>query len=140
MSRGLGLTEAQFGELYGSAQEDIMGDAYIVGNGRIVAYEGFGDPVSTLERDYDTGVSYEDAVAESKTLMPTDAVFQEQYVNEADLVVDVYSSEWLTGQFPNPNEWINAEPGVFTVSYGAYNPALGVEEVTRWVMATGNNP
>lgn len=89
---------------------------------------------------YDTGVSYEEAAAESKTVMPTDAVFQQHYVSEADLVVDVYSSEWLKGQFPDPDDWINAEPGTFIVIYGAYNPALGVEEVTRWVMATGNNP
>ena len=140
MSGGLGLTEAQFSELYGTPQEDLMGNAYAVENGRVVARENYGDPVGAIDRYYDTGVSYEEAVADSKTLMPTDAVYREQYVNEADLVVDVYSSEWLKAQFPDPDEWINAEPGTFIVTYGAYNPALGVDQVTHWVMATGNNP
>lgn len=138
-SRGLGMTEEQFGDLYGNPQEDMMGNAHAVGNGIIVAYEAFGSPVSTVERIFDTGVSFDDARAESTKFRPTDAVYMETFVSDGGVTVDMYSSEWLKEQFPNVDLWVNTEPGVFTVGYSGYNPAAGINEVTRWVMATGNN-
>jgi hypothetical protein len=140
ISGGLGLTAEQFGARYGAPQEDIMGSAYTVANGSIVAYDKLGDPIKIVERTFNTSVSYDDAVLTSASLMPSDAVYVGQYVSESDLIVDTYTSEWLMGQFPDPEDWTNADPGTFIVIYGAYNPALGNEQVTRMVLAIGNNP
>ena len=139
-SKGLGLMEDAFPALYGAAAEDIMGKAYVVPGGTLVAYASFGDPVGTVERTFAPGVSYEDAVLASASLMPSDAVASGQYVSDADLVVDVYTSEWLRGKFSDADDWTDADPGTFIVIYGAYNPALGNTQVTRMVLAIGNNP
>ena len=139
-SKGLGLMENAFPALYGAASDDIMGKAYVVPGGTLVAYASFGDPVGTVERTFSPGVSYEDAVLASASLMPSDAVAAGQYVSDADLVVDIYTREGLRGKFPDADDWTDADPGTFIVIYGAYNPALGNTQVTRMVLAIGNNP
>lgn len=139
-SKSLGLMEDDFPALYGAAGEDIMGAAYTVSGGKLIAYSSFGDPVSLVERTFSPGVSYEDAVVASQLLMPSDAIAVGQYVSVADIVVDVYTSEWLRAQFPDPDDWINSDPGTFIVEYGSYNPALGNDQVTRMLIGIGNNP
>jgi len=144
-TQGLGLTTAELTARYGAPLEDIMGDAYDgdayeVGNGKLVAYSLLGDPAPIIERIFILPVSYSDAVMASRTLMPDDAVTVGQYVNDADIVVDVYTSEWLSTKYSDPEDWEGAAPGTFTVSYGAYNPMLGTDQVTVMMLVLGDAP
>lgn len=139
-TQGLGLTVDELNAVYGMPGENMMGDEYEVGNGHLIAYTLLGDPAPIIERTFTTAVSYNDAVFASQMLIPSDAVAIGQYVNDADIVVDVYTSAWLISQFPDPDDWREAEPGTFVVSYGAYNPMLGTDQVNVMMLGLGNAP
>jgi hypothetical protein len=72
---------------------------------------------------------------------PVDAILLETYLTQVGSTVDLFYSASLADQFPaNSDMWINGEPGQFIIGYGGYNPANGINEVTRIVMGLGNNP
>ena len=82
------------------------------------------------------GATLEEARRVGSGLIPLDSVLVETYSPEdmPELIVDLYSSEWLRGQFAS-DVWIGGEPGEFTVIYGVFDG-----QVPRVVIGTGNNP
>jgi hypothetical protein len=139
-SGGLGLPLEAFEAVYGQGMDDPTGTVYPIANGRISVSTGAASRVNIIARFFDEGVSIEKATAAGLALAPADAVLVETYVDDpGGITVDLYSSASLAAQFPD-DAWTNGEPGNFTVSYSADNPAVDVNVVTRLLIVLGNNP
>jgi hypothetical protein len=147
-SGGLGLTVDEFHARYGTGEPDILGEVIETGNGRIVFMATEEGKVDFIERYFNQGVSFEDARFAGRQLAPADAVLLETSFTQAGSTVDLFHSPSLEAAFPPAmliddtefSTWTNGEPGQFTIGYGGYNPANGINEVTRIVMGLGNNP
>ena len=147
-SGGLGLTEDEFHVRYGTGEPHILGEDIKAGNGGIIVSVTEEGKVDTIERYFNAGVSFEDARFIGLQLAPADAVLVETYLTQVGSTVDLFYSASLEAQFPPTrlsgdtelSTWPNGQPGQFFIGYGGYNPANGINEVTRIVMALGNNP
>jgi hypothetical protein len=149
-SRGLGLPIEEFYARYGEAVPDPVmdGESIFTSNGRIRVRAAGNDKVNAVTRYFDQGVTFEDARATGLGFAPADSVLVQTYTTSVGSTVDLYYSPSLEAQFSESEviegmefpTWVNGEPGQFIIGYGGYNPANGVNEVTRIVMALGNNP
>ena len=135
-SGGIGLSRAAWEAVHGPPGTDPLGYIpyetgkyrLIYGNGNVWMIDVRCEPSSP--------VSLDAARAESKRLIPADAVFVRTYVtsNSLRLLVDLYKSESLKSQFP-ADRWPGGEPGDIFVVYG---PAASASRVTRIVVGAGN--
>lgn len=149
-SGGLGLPIDDFHARYGEAVPDTVmyGEVIPAANGRIRVGAAGNDRVNSVTRYFDQGVAFEEARAVGLAFAPADAVLVESYTTSVGSTADLYYSAALAAQFDATHEidgmefptWVNGEPGQFIIGYGGYNPANGVNEVTRIVMGLGNNP
>jgi len=95
------------------------------------------DLISHLELNFDEPYpTLETALDEAAKLIPVDSVFIRTYSPEGmpDLVVSLYSSEYLRERFP-ADAFIEAEPGEFIMI-----AADAEGGVSRVVLALGNHP
>lgn len=147
-SRSIGLTFAEAQAIYGPSQPDLLGRAWDISGGRLVLGRESEVGCRYAERFFDPGLRFETAQSHVRRLAPRDAVLVRTY-ESMDRTIELFHSDWLERRFAgvmldagNGEEidpWINGEPGQFAVSYGAYNPAAGMDVVGRVVMGTGNN-
>lgn len=149
-SGGLGLPIGEFYARYGEAVPDTVmyGEVIPTANGRIRVGAANNDRVNSVTRYFDQGVAFEEARATGLGFAPADSVLVQSYTTSVGSTADLYYSAALATQFAETEDidgmefptWVNGEPGQFIIGYGGYNPANGVNEVTRIVMALGNNP
>jgi hypothetical protein len=84
--------------------------------------------VNIIARFFDEGVALEEAMAAGGPWpRPTPFSSRRTWTTPRDHV-NLYSSASLAAQFPD-DAWTNGEPGNFTVSYSADNPAVDVNVV-----------
>ena len=107
-------------------------------DGRYRVAEGDGN-LWSVKRRWEDGVGLVEARAEGWGLAPADAPRGETSVSEAGATVDLYLNEILRRRFPD-GDWTGGRPGNFIVTDGGYGTAPGIDEVTRMVVAIGNNP
>ncbi len=149
-SGGLGLPIEEFYARYGEAAPDPVMDGEVIrtANGRIRVRAAGNDKVNAVTRYFDEGVTFDEARATGLGFAPADSVLLQTYTTSVGSTVDLYYSPSLEAQFSETHDvdgmefptWVNGEPGQFIIGYGGYNPANEVNEVTRIVMALGNNP
>ncbi len=87
-----------------------------------------------IERQWPTGQGTSDIEAAIAALVPDDRDLVDTFATSGgDRTARVYTSAWLAGLF-GAEQWGGADPGTFLVTFNASG------EVTRLVIATGNNP
>jgi hypothetical protein len=140
-SGGLGLSRQAWEDRHGAPGQKIGGFISYEGTTYAVAYQM--DNVWHLEKSWgSTGVSLDEARAESKTLIPSDSQLQQTYTSANDQLVDLYTSEALKSRFPESQQlgsmtlsmWPGGEPGDFIVIYRRTG-----DRVTSIVLGIGNN-
>lgn len=134
VSQGLGLSQEQWEQRYGPAQQDLPG--FVRYGPYVVAFRD--GNAWYIERQWTTAdPSYPDAARiEGETLAPSDRSLVHTYSPEGrpETVVHLYASESLKGRF-GADVWTGGEPGNFTIQYSVFDG-----DVTRMIVATGNNP
>ena len=149
-SGGLGLDLDAWEAIHGEGEEDAVPGWRSYDDRRYVVAGTLEGRIDHLERHWEEGegVTFEEARAESRRLMPADAQLVETYQLPGGYTVDLYVSASLAQRFPDTVEidgsefstWVGGEPGNFTVGFGDYGTTPEVDRVTWIVMAIGNNP
>lgn len=133
LSKGIGVTRAQWESVYGEGEYDGFFTNY--GDYSALYNE---DSIFQVEHNQSDGLAPNVAEAIIASLIPSDAVLIDTYSPDGvpEKTVNVYESAWLGQQFTSDSwVWFGEEPGVFIVSYNSYESG-----VSRIIVATGNNP
>lgn len=95
------------------------------------------DRAQLIEWTHAQPVAPEQVRQEAAALLPADAKLIRTYHPEGmpELTVDLYSSPWLAGRFPDGPWYGGAEPGQFILDF-----AVNGGKTQRVVLATGNLP
>jgi hypothetical protein len=146
-SGGLGLASNEWEAAHGKG-EGSSGTGYYVeykdSQGFVVYAVTYNDAkpkrIEQLIRRWERqAIPLEQARAETKTLLPFDAVLIRSYTPRLQDTADLYRSEWLKAQFPS-GPWSKGEPGDFTVLHQQTPDVRRGTVSTQIVIKTGNNP
>lgn len=143
VSGGLGLTKANWEESHVQTELDV----FTIGTGYDEKFDVvYLDDVIWLIYQYfdsDVGTTLEIIETQTKSLIPADSIFVQQYLPEGmpEVIVDIYHSKSQSNQYSGEEAksvdlWNSELSGTFTVQYLKFDDGY----IGDLIIGLGNNP